>query len=98
MSQNVAILALLRAKPGKGPELRAFLEAGRALAVEEHETVNWYAFRVDEHTYGVFDTFADEAGRQAHLNGEIAQGLGTVAPDLLDGDPDIKQVDLVAVK
>lgn len=98
MSQNVGILALLHAKPGKGPELKAFLEAGRALAVAEQETVNWYAFQVDETTFGVFDTFADEAGRQAHLTGEIAQGLGAIAPDLLDGDPDIKQIDLVAVK
>lgn len=98
MSQNVGILGLLHAKPGKEGELRAFLEAGRALAVEEQGTVTWYAFQVDERTFGIFDTFADEAGRQAHLTGEIAKGLGTITPELLDGDPDLKLIDLVAVK
>lgn len=98
MSQNVGILALLHAKPEKGGELRAFLEAGRALAVEEQGTVNWYAFQVDELTFGIFDTFADDAGRQAHLDGEIAEGLGTITPELLDGDPDLRLIDLVAVK
>jgi len=98
MSQNLGILALLHAKPGKGGELQAFLEAGRALAVEEQGTVNWYAFQVDELTFGIFDTFADEAARDAHLNGEIGQGLGTITPELLDGAPDLRKVDLVAVK
>ncbi|MDX8152177.1 antibiotic biosynthesis monooxygenase [Patulibacter brassicae] len=98
MSQNVGILALLHAKAGKGEELRSFLEAGRALAVKEEGTVNWYAFQVDELTFGIFDTFADDSGRDAHLNGEIAKGLGTITPELLDGDPDLRKVDLVAVK
>jgi quinol monooxygenase YgiN len=98
MSQNVGILALLHAKPWKDGELRSFLEAGRALAVEEQGTVNWYAFQVDERTFGIFDTFADDTGRDAHLNGEIAKGLGTITPELLDGDPDLRKIDLVAVK
>jgi len=92
------LLALLEAKPGKGEELRAFLEAGRALAVQEHGTVTWYAFRLSETTYGIFDTFADEDGRQAHLNGQIPKALGQVGPDLLASEPDIRQVDVIAVK
>jgi quinol monooxygenase YgiN len=98
MSENLGILALLHAKPGRSDDLRAFLESGRALAVDEQGTVSWYAFQVDERTFGIFDTFADEAGRQAHLGGEIAKGLGTITPELLDGDPDLRPVDLVAVK
>jgi len=92
------LLALLEAKPGKGEELRAFLEAGRALAVQEHGTVTWYAFQFSETTYGIFDTFADEDGRQAHLNGQIPKALGQVGPDLLASEPDIRQVDVIAVK
>ena len=65
---------------------------------QEVGTVNWYAFRLDDTTYGIFDTFESEAGREAHLTGEIAQGLGQVAADLLAGDPDIRMVEIVAAK
>ena len=92
------LLAVLEAKPGKGEELRAFLEAGRSLAAQEHGTVTWYAFRLSETTYGIFDTFADEDGRQAHLTGQIPKALGQVAPDLLASDPDIRPVDVIATK
>jgi len=92
------LLVILEAKPGKGEELRAFLEAGRAMALEEHGTVTWYAFRLSETTYGIFDTFADEDGRQAHLTGQIPKALGQVAPDLLASDPDIRPVDVIATK
>jgi quinol monooxygenase YgiN len=60
--------------------------------------VTWYAFRVSATTYGIFDTFDDEDGRQAHLNGEIPTALGTVAQELLAGAPDIRMVEIVAVK
>ena len=89
---------LLEAKPGKGDELAAFLEQGRALAVEEEGTVTWYAFRLSETTYGIFDTFESEEGRQAHLGGQIPTALGQVAPDLLAKDPDIRTTDIIAVK
>jgi len=92
------LLALLEAKPGKGAELAAFLQQGRELAVAEAGTVTWYAFRLSETTYGIFDTFADEDGRQAHLNGQIPAALGQVAPDLLAADPDIRLADVIAVK
>jgi quinol monooxygenase YgiN len=98
MSVKFGVLALLEAKPEKGGELGRFLEQGRALAVAEAATVTWYAFKVSETTYGIFDTFEDEDGRQAHLNGEIPKALASVAPELLASDPDIRTVQIVAVK
>jgi quinol monooxygenase YgiN len=98
MAIDRGLLALLEAKPGKGDELAAFLEQGRALAAAETGTVTWYAFRLTDTTYGIFDTFEDEAGRQAHLNGSIPAALAEVAPDLLATDPDIRQTDIIAVK
>ncbi|MFE5703901.1 putative quinol monooxygenase [Rhodococcus koreensis] len=98
MTIDRGILALLEAKPGKGEELAAFLEQGRALAAAEEGTVTWYAFKVSDTTYGIFDTFENEDGRQAHLSGAIPAALASVGPDLLARDPDIRPVDVVAVK
>ncbi len=98
MSVKYGIVALLEAKPGKGADLGAFLEQGRAIAVAEAGTVTWYAFRVNDTTYGIFDTFNDENGRQAHLGGQIPAALGEVGPDLLAKDPDIRPIDIIAVK
>ena len=98
MAITLGILALLEATPGKGGELGDFLRSGRELAAREGGTVTWYAFKVSDTTYGIFDTFEDDAGRQAHLNGEIPAALGQVGPDLLASDPDIRPVDVIAVK
>ena len=98
MAVALGILALLEAKPGKGDDLGAFLQAGRDLAAAEDGTVTWYAFKVNDTTYGIFDTFDGEDGRQAHLNGQIPAALGGVADDLLATAPDIKTVDVIAVK
>lgn len=98
MAIDRGLLALLEAKPGKGDELGDFLKQGRELAVAEEGTVTWYAFRISDTTYGIFDTFDGEDGRQAHLNGQIPAALGQVGPDLLATDPDIKTVDVIAVK
>jgi quinol monooxygenase YgiN len=94
---SLGILALLEAKPGKGGELGDFLRQGRELAAQEEGTVTWYAFKVDDTTYGIFDTFQDEGGRQAHLNGQIPVALGQVADDLLAAAPDIRPVDVIAL-
>jgi quinol monooxygenase YgiN len=98
MAVKYALLAELEAKPGKGEALGEFLEAGRELAVAEEGTVTWYAFRIDETHYGIFDTFEDEAGRKAHIEGEIPKALGQVADDLLAAAPSIRPVELIAVK
>lgn len=98
MTVDRGLLALLEAKPGKGAELADFLKQGRELAVAETGTVTWYAFKLTETTYGIFDTFEGEDGRQAHLNGQIPAALGQVGPDLLASDPDIRTTDILAVK
>lgn len=98
MTVRLAILAQLEAAPGKADELAAFLRAGRELAVAEQGTVTWYAFKISDTRYGIFDTFETDAARQDHLNGEIPRALGQVAPDLLASEPEIRTVDVVAVK
>ena len=98
MTVRLGILALLEAKPGKGDDLAAFLEAGRALALAEQGTVTWYAFKISDTSYGIFDTFETEDARDAHLAGQIPKALGEVAPDLLASEPNIRTVEIVAVK
>jgi quinol monooxygenase YgiN len=98
MTVTVGVLALLQAKPEKAAELAGLLKRARELALAEQQTISWYAFQADEVTYGIFDTFESDAGRQAHLGGEIAKALMSVAPELLAKDPEIRQIDLLAVK
>ena len=98
MTVTLGILALLEAKAGKGDELAAFLKAGRDLAVAEQGTVTWYAFKISDTSYGIFDTFATGDARTAHINGQIPAALAEVSADLLARAPDIQPVNLVAVK
>lgn len=98
MAVKLGVLALLEAEPDKGEELAAFLRAGRDLAAAEAGTITWYAFKAGDTTYGIFDTFETEEARQAHLGGEIPTALGQVAGDLLAADPDIRTVEVIAVK
>jgi quinol monooxygenase YgiN len=98
MALTLGILALLQAKPGREADVAAFLESGRPIVEQEEGTRVWYAFRVDEHTFGIFDAFEDEAGRQAHLSGQIPAALAKVGPDLLAQAPDIRTVDVLATK
>ena len=98
MTVTLGILALLEAKAGKGDELAAFLKAGRELAVAEEGTVTWYAFKISDTSYGIFDTFATDDARTAHINGQIPAALAQVSADLLAREPHIQPVDLLAVK
>jgi len=98
MTIKLGLFAQLEAKPGKGDELAAFLQAGRDLALAEEGTVTWYAFKLDETHYGIFDTFETEEARQAHIAGEIPKALTQVADDLLATEPDIATIDVIAVK
>ena len=85
-----AIWVMLKAKPGKEDEVEAFLKAGATMALAEPLTVNWYGVKVAPGVYGVFDTFDDEAGREAHLSGEIAKALMASAPDLFANAADLR--------
>jgi len=98
MAVTVGVLALLEAKPEKGADLAAFLESGGAIAAAEQGTVTWYAFKLEDSTYGIFDTFESEDARNAHLAGEIPQALAQIGPELLARDPEIHTVDVLAVK
>jgi quinol monooxygenase YgiN len=95
---KLAFLARFDAKPGKEEEVARFLETACEMARKESTTINWYAFRISHNSFGVFDTFNDEAGRQKHLNGPIGQALMAKAPELFSGAPSIVPVDLVASK
>ena len=98
MALKFGLLALVEAKPGKEQEVWDFLNGGRDAVANEPDTKTWYAFRVDEATFGIFDTFETEEGRQAHLNGAIPAALGEYGPSLLAKDPDIRLIELIAVK
>ena len=95
---SVAILARLEAKPGKEVELATFLAGALPLAEAEKTTTSWFALQLGPGTFGIFDTFPDAAGRQAHLEGAIAKALFAKAPELLDRPPSIEMVDLLAMK
>ena len=98
MELKLGVLAVLEAKPEKAGEVKEFLLGGRAIVEQEPGTRTWYAFRIDDTHFGIFDTFADEDARQAHLNGAIPRALGEQSPELLATDPDLRTVDLLAVK
>ena len=93
-----AILALVEAKPGKEQEVADFLRQGLALANQEATTLMWFALRLGPTTFAVFDTFGDEAGRQRHLNGPIAQALMAKAPELFAVPPAIESLDVLGAK
>ncbi len=93
-----SLFAELRAKSGKEEEVAAFLAGAQSLAVAETGTIAWFAVRFDTHTFAVFDAFKDEAGREAHLNGRIAQALGAHAEALLATAPVIRKADVLADK
>jgi quinol monooxygenase YgiN len=95
---RVGLLVRLQAKPGKEAEVAAFLESGLALANQETATVVWFALRLGPATFGIFDAFVDEAGRKAHLGGQIAAALMAKASELLAEPPQIEQVDVLAAK
>ena len=88
----------LEAKPGKEAAVADFLATGLALAREEATTPIWFALRLSPTTFGVFDAFHDEAGRQAHLAGPIAQALMAKAPELLVSRPSIEPIDVLGLK
>ena len=95
---KLALFVRLEAKKGKEAAVEQFLNAGLELATKESRTPLWFALKLGPSTYGVFDAFADEAGRQAHLNGPIAAALMEQAPVLFSSPPTIEPIDLIGVK
>jgi quinol monooxygenase YgiN len=95
---KVALFVRLEAKKGKENDVAKFLEKGLELANQEATTPVWFALRLGPGTFAVFDAFADEAGRQAHLNGAIAKALMASAPDLFATPPAIERIDVLGAK
>ncbi|MET7619674.1 antibiotic biosynthesis monooxygenase [Streptomyces sp. NPDC005408] len=95
---NIGLLARIEAKPEYADKVEALLRGALQLAREEEHTVTWFAFRESATTFGVFDTFENEEGRSGHLQGRIAAALMEAAETMLSSAPDIRPVDLLAVK
>jgi quinol monooxygenase YgiN len=93
-----ALFVRLEAKPGKEAEVESFLNSGLALVNEEPLTVTWYALKFNDSTFGIFDTFEGDEGRDAHLSGKVAEALMANASELLASPPTIEKVDILAVK
>jgi quinol monooxygenase YgiN len=95
---TLALFVRLESKPGKESDVMAFLEAGLALANQETATPLWFALRLGPTTFGVFDAFTGESGRQAHLDGPIAQALMANAAELFAKPPMIERIDVLGAK
>ena len=98
MTVTAGLLVRLLAKPGKEAEVTSFLEAGLSLVEEEPATIAWFAIRLGPSEFAIFDAFPDDAGRQAHLAGRVADALMAQAPELLEQPPVIEPVDVLAAK
>jgi quinol monooxygenase YgiN len=95
---KVALWVQLEAKPGKEQEVSNFLSSALPLVEQEPATVTWFALRMGATTFGIFDAFATEEGRQSHLTGAVAAALMSSAPDLLARPPQIMKIDVLAAK
>ncbi len=98
LGSNPGLLAILEAKPGKQAALAEFLNTGLAMAAREPGTRSWYAFRITESSFGIYDTFLDAEARDDHLSGPLAQALADIADDLLVGPPEVQRLDVLASK
>jgi quinol monooxygenase YgiN len=98
MTAKEALWVALEAKAGKEQELEDFLAGALRLVQAEPATITWYALRMGPGKFGIFDTFPDEAGRQAHLQGKVAAALMAKAEELLAKPPRIEKVSLLAAK
>jgi len=94
--EAIGLLVTLEARSGKEADAEAFLKLAQALALNEKETSKWYAFKIGPRKFGIFDTFANEAGRNAHLTGEIAKALGARASELFSASPEVEKVEILA--
>jgi quinol monooxygenase YgiN len=95
---KVALLVRLEAKPGREADVEKFLRGGLPLVQAEPATTAWFGIRLGLSTFGIFDAFPDEAGRNAHLSGRVAAALMENASELLAQPPTIEKVDVLAAK
>jgi len=95
---KVALFVRLEAKPGKESAVESFLMDGLPIVMEEPATTAWFGIRLGPTTFGIFDAFPNEAGRQAHLSGKVAAALMAKAGDLFSAPPSIEKIDVLAAK
>ena len=95
---NVGLFVRLQAKPGKEGDLESFVRSGLPMVQKEPATTAWFGVRLNPSTFGIFDAFPDDAGRQAHLTGELAKALGAKAGDMLAQPPSIENLDVLVAK
>ena len=95
---TVALLVRVEAKPGREADVESFLRGGLSVVQGEPATTAWFAIRLGTSTFGIFDAFPDESGRQAHLSGRLAAALMEKTPELLTQPPAIEKVDVLAAK
>jgi len=95
---STALFVRLEAKSGKEADVESFLRSGLAIVQQEPATTSWFALRIGPSTFGIFDAFPDDAGRQAHLNGRVAAALMAKASELLAKPPSIEKIDVLAAK
>jgi quinol monooxygenase YgiN len=93
-----ALYVQLEAKPGREAEVEQFLNSGLPIVEDEPATIAWFALRMGPSTFGIFDAFPDDAGREAHLSGKVAAALMANAPELLSKAPEIRKIDVLAAK
>ncbi len=95
---TVGLYVHLEAKPGKEAEVERFIKSGLQIVMDEPATCAWFGIRLGPSTFGIFDAFPDEQGRQAHLSGKVAAALMAKAPELLAKPPVIEKVEVLAAK
>ncbi|HYA79899.1 MAG TPA: antibiotic biosynthesis monooxygenase [Methylocystis sp.] len=95
---NLGLYVALEAKPGKEAQLADFLVKALPAVEAETGTKAWFAMRMGPSSFGIFDAFLDEKGREAHLSGAVAKALMSKAPELLAKDPSIERIDILADK
>jgi quinol monooxygenase YgiN len=94
--EAIGLLVTLEARAGKEADAEAFLKSAQPLALDEKGTLKWYAIKLGPGKFGIFDTFANEAGRNAHLSGDIAKALGARASELFAVPPQVQKVEVLA--
>jgi quinol monooxygenase YgiN len=95
---RVGLYVRLEAKPGQEAAVAEFLKSALPIVQREPATLTWYAMRMGPSTFGIYDTFPDDQGREAHLAGQVAAALMQKAPELLAGPPSIQKIEVLAAK